>query len=365
MSVRRAESADVGVGSIGFTPRQGSGAASDRIPGNRMPSVHYFVTGAAGFIGRYLTSLLMAEGHAVTALVGSPEQARSLSEYGVRPHMGDVRDKESMRRGMRGAEGVFHTAAWSRIGSRDRKTAEAVNVQGTRNVLELIREMHVPKGVYTSSVQVFSDTGGRRPNEGFRFEGRHLSLADRTRWEAHHQVAVPMMRRGLPLVIVQPGVAYGAGDDSDTGLLMRRYLRGKALFAPTRSAVSWAHVEDIAAGHLLAMEEGVPGGTYLLCGEDETLLNVMRMAGRLVGKRRGPLPIPGPALRPVAAGLRFLGHVVPPLKGPAERMRRWAGATFLGDDTRARTELGYSPRALDDGMPDAVRSLLQDLFEAG
>jgi len=325
--------------------------------------VHYFVTGAAGFVGRYLTSLLLAEGHAVTALVTTRERARSLSEYGVRPHMGDVRDKESMRRGMRGAEGVFHTAAWTRIGSRDRKTAEAVNVQGTRNVLELVREMHVPKAVYTSSVRVFSDTRGRRPDESYRYEGKHLSIADRTRWAAHYEVAIPMMRRGLPLVIVQPGEVYGPGDESDTARLLRRYLLGKAPFAPTRTAASWVHVEDVAAGHLLAMEEGTSGRSYLLCGEDETLLDVMRMAGRLVGKRRGPLPIPGLALRPVAAGLRFVGHVIPPLAVAAERMRRRAGATFLGDDARARRELGYTPRALDGGMPDTVRSLLQDLFE--
>lgn len=326
--------------------------------------MHYFVTGAVGFIGRYLTSLLMAEGHAVTALVGSREQARALSDYGVRPHMGDVRDKESMRRGMRGAEGVFHTSSWVRVGSRDRKTARAVNVDGTRNVLELIREMHIPKGVYTSSVHIFSDTRGRRPDESHHYEGKHLSLADRTRWEAYHEVAIPMIRQGLPLVTVLPGVVYGPGDDSDLARLLRRYLLGKAPFATTRTAATWAHVEDVAAGHLLAMEAGTPGRSYLLGGEDETLLGLMRMAGRLVGKRRGPIPIPGLALRPVAAVLRVLGHVVLPLAGPAERVRRGAGATFLGDDARARSELGYHPRPLSEGLPDTVRALLQDLFEA-
>ncbi len=325
--------------------------------------MHYFVTGAAGFIGRYLTSLLLAEGHAVTTLVRSRDQARALAEYGVRPHLGDVRDKESMRRGMRGADGVFHTAAWTKIGSRDSKTAEAVNVQGTRNVLELIRELHIPKGVYTSSVSVFSDTRGQRFTEELRYEGKHLTIYDRTKWEAHYEVAVPMMRRGLPLVIVQPGVVYGPGDDGDLARLLRSYLLGKFPFAPTVNAYSWAHVEDVAAGHLLAMEQGRPGHSYLICGEAETLLNVMRMAGRLVGKRRGPLPFPGKALRPVAGILRALGLVVPPLAAKAERIRAGAGVTYLGDDTRARSELGFSPRPVSEGMPDTVRALLQDLFE--
>ncbi len=325
--------------------------------------MHYFVTGATGFVGRYLTSLLLAEGHAVTTLVRSRDQARALAEYGVRPHLGDVRDKESMRRGMRGADGVFHAAAWTRIGSRDSKTAEAVNVQGTRNVLELIRELHIPKGIYTSTVSVFSDTGGQRFTEERRYEGKHLTIYDRTKWEAHYEVAVPMMRRGLPLVIVQPGVAYGPGDDGDLARLLRSYLLGKFPFAPTVNAYSWAHVEDVAAGHLLAMEQGRPGRSYLICGEAETLLNVMRLAGRLVGKRRGPLPFPGKALRPVAGVLRALGLLVPPLAARAERIRAGAGVTYLGDDTRARTELGFSPRPVAEGMPDAVRALLQGLFE--
>ena len=325
--------------------------------------MHYFVTGATGFVGRYLTSLLLAEGHAVTTLVRSRDQARALAEYGVRPHVGDVRDKESMRRGMRGADGVFHAAAWTRIGSRDSKTAEAVNVQGTRNVLELIRELHIPKGIYTSTVSVFSDTGGQRFTEERRYEGKHLTIYDRTKWEAHYEVAVPMMRRGLPLVIVQPGVAYGPGDDGDLARLLRSYLLGKFPFAPTVNAYSWAHVEDVAAGHLLAMEQGRPGRSYLICGEAETLLNVMRLAGRLVGKRRGPLPFPGKALRPVAGVLRALGLLVPPLAARAERIRAGAGVTYLGDDTRARTELGFSPRPVAEGMPDAVRALLQGLFE--
>jgi len=211
---------------------------------------------------------------------------------------------------------------------------------------------------------VFSDTRGAKPDERFRYGGKHLSLAARTRWQAHYEVAVPMMATGLPVVIVQPGNVYGPADDTETARLMRRYLLGRVPLIPTRTASSWVHVEDVAAGHLLAMEDGEIGRTYLLCGEDETLLNVMRLAGRLVGKRRGPFPVPGSVLRPVAAVLRALGTVVPPLAADAERLRRWAGVTYLADDTLARTELGYAPRMLSEGMPDTVRALLQDLFEA-
>jgi nucleoside-diphosphate-sugar epimerase len=270
-----------------------------------------------------------------------------------------------MRRGMRGAEGVFHTAAWDWVGARDRATADAVNVGGTRNVLELVREMHVPRAVVTSTVYVLGDTKGAKPDGSFRHEGRLPTLADRTRWEALHRVALPMMRSGVPAVVAQPGVVYGPGGDPDVGRLLRRYLVGRAPVAPTGTAASWVHVEDAVAGHLLAMEAGESGAVYPLGGEDATLLQVMRMAGRLVGKRRGPLPYPGRMLRPVAGALGAIGKLVPPLTGPAERLRRRAGATYLCDDRRAREELGYLPRDLRDGLPDTVRSLLQDLFETG
>ena len=225
--------------------------------------------------------------------------------------------------------------------------------------------MHVPRAVVTSTVYVFGDTRGARPEGSHRFEGRLPTLADRTRWEALHRVAVPMMRSGVPAIVAQPGVVYGPGGDPDVGRWLRRYLVGRAPAAPTGSAASWVHVEDAVAGHVLAMEEGEPGTVYPLGGEDATLLKVLRMAGRLVGKRRGPLPYPGRVLRPVAGVLAAMGRVVLPLTGPAERLRRRAGVTYLCDDRRAREELGYAPRSLRDGLPDTVRSLLQDLFEAG
>ncbi len=91
---------------------------------------------------------------------------------------------------------------------------ERIHVQGTRNVLELMRELDIPRGVYTSTLAVFSDTKGRLVDETYRHNGPWLSLYDRTKWLAHYRVAEPMIRQGLPLVIVQPGLVYGPGDTS-------------------------------------------------------------------------------------------------------------------------------------------------------
>jgi len=324
--------------------------------------MHYLVTGATGFIGGHLTARLLAEGHLVTALVRTSEQARGLAPHGVRCYVGDVRDKASVRRAMQRVQGVFHLAAYVRVGTSHRHWAEQVNVAGTRNVLEVMRELRVPKGVYTSTLAVNGDTGGRAVDESYHHDGRLPTIYQRTKWQAHHEVAEPMMRRGLPLVIAMPGAVYGPGDHSSLARTITSYLRGRLPVAPTRTAFCWAHVEDVAAGLLGAMQWGQPGETYMVCGPACALRDALALAGRLAGRRRPPWPLPGRALLPVAGAVRGLAYAVPPLRATAERLALGAGGTHLGTDARARAELGFSPRPLEEGMPETVRALLQDLF---
>ena len=326
--------------------------------------MHYLVTGAAGFIGGYLTSCLLAEGHWVTALVRTPEQARALAPYGVRCYIGDVLDKESVRRAMRRVQGVFHLAAFVRIGTTRRDWAEAVNVTGTRNVLEAMQELRVARGVYTSTLAVNGDTAGRVVDESFHHDGRLPTIYQRTKWRAHHEVALPMMRRGLPLVVVMPGAVYGPGDRSDLARTMAAHLRGRLPVAPTRTAFCWAHVEDVAAGLLAAMQDGKPGATYMMCGPPRELREALALAGRLAGRKGPPWPLPGRMLRPVAWAARGLSAAVPPLRPAAERLTLGSGGTHLGTDARARRELGFAPRSLEEGLPETVRALLQDVFSA-
>ena len=170
----------------------------------------YFVTGATGFLGSELAKQLISRGHKVVALVRTPEKARVLQTLGAEIHKGDITNRQSLRAPMTGVDGVFHVAAWYKVGVVE-PAAEAINVGGTRNVLETMRELGVPRGVYTSSVAVFSDTRGLVPDEHYKFNGRHLSVYDHTKWLAHYEVALPMMAADLPLTIVMPGLIYGPG----------------------------------------------------------------------------------------------------------------------------------------------------------
>ncbi len=106
----------------------------------------YFITGATGFIGGALARKLREQGHEVHASVRNLEKAKDLEALGIKIFKGDVTDKESMREAMTGTDAVFHVAGWYKIGTHDKSGGEKVNIQGTRNVLELMQELKISKG---------------------------------------------------------------------------------------------------------------------------------------------------------------------------------------------------------------------------
>jgi nucleoside-diphosphate-sugar epimerase len=330
-----------------------------------MHTMKYFVTGGTGFIGRRVVADLLDAGHQVNVLVRSRTTAEALrvAVPDIAVFRGDITDKQSMRAAMAGVDGVYHLAAWYRIGARDRSPAERVNVAGTRNVLELMRELGVPKGVYTSTIAVFSDTRGSLPDENCRHAGPFLSEYERTKWLAHYQVAEPMMREGLPLVVVQPGVTYGPGDPSQIGDMLRQYLRRRLPMVPKGAAYSWAHVDDTARGHLLAMEKGRAGQCYILAGPAHTVAEALAMAQRITGIRAPRLHAPPGVLKTLAALAAVVENVFPlPQRYSPETMRLAAGHTYLGCAAKAQRELGFCPRPLEEGLRD---TLLEEMKRMG
>ena len=311
--------------------------------------MRYFVTGATGFIGTRLARQLREAGHQVDAIARDPGKAGDLTKLGVWVQKGDITDKESLRGPMNGADGVFHLAAWYKIGEKDRSPGVRSNIEGTRNVLELMKELGIPKGVYTSTLAVFGDTKGQLVDESYRHDGPWLSEYDRTKWVAHYEVAEPMMKKGLPLVIVQPGVTYGPGDPSAMGITLREYLERKLRGVPKVSAYCWGHVEDTAAAHLLAMERGRAGESYIIAGEPKTLVDAVEMAERITG-------IPAPKMRPSPGFVRFLAAIT-----RSEMLRVSAGATYLGSNAKAKRELGLRHRPLEEGLRETLLAEMQAL----
>ena len=314
----------------------------------------YFITGATGFIGGRLARQLREAGHDVIAVVRNPAKAQDLAQLGVTLHQGDVTEKESMRKPMTGVDGVFHVAGWYKVGVRDKSQAVAINVEGTRNVLELMKELNIPKGVYTSTLAVNSDTHGVEADEDYHFTGKHISVYDQTKAGAH-DVAVQMIKEGLPLVIVQPGLVYGPGDTSSVRTSLIQYLTKQLPVMPKQTAFSWAHVDDIAHAHWLAMEKGKIGENYNICGSTHTFINGLEIAKEIAGVRL-PMAVPAGMLRVMSAMMYVLDKVIPvPESFTGEGLRVVAGVTYIGNNSKAKRELGYNPRPLKEGLAETLK----------
>ncbi len=206
------------------------------------------------------------------------------------------------------------------IGARDKTPAFSTNVEGTRNVLETAGELAVGKIVYTSTLAVFSDTGGRVVDEDYYFTGKHISVYDATKWKAHYEVALPLMRTGLPAVIVQPGAVYGPGDRGPLADTFVAYLRRRLPLVPQKNAYCWGHVADTARAHLLAMERGRTGESYIIAGPCHELSRVLALLEQLTG-------IPLPRLHSSPRVLRTLSRLL----GPIDRLHRLEGNFFSRD----------------------------------
>jgi nucleoside-diphosphate-sugar epimerase len=324
----------------------------------------YFVTGATGFIGGEIVKQLIGRGHKVAALVRSPGKATMLKALGVEIYPGDITDRETLKAPMTGVDGVFHVAAWYKVGVKE-PLADQINVDGTRNVLTTMRTLEIPRGVYTSTVAVFSDTRGAVPDETYRYEGPHLSEYDRTKWIAHYRVALPKMEEGLPLTIVMPGLVYGPGDSSSMHTALVDLLRGRLPMTPARTAFCWAHIEDTARGHILAMEQGKPGETYIIAGPRHTFEYAFDLAAS-IARVRAPVLHPGPhVMRAMAAAMAGVGRFVKlPAAFTPETLRVVAGTTYFGSNEKAVRELGYSPRPLEEGLAQTLEHELRLLGRA-
>jgi nucleoside-diphosphate-sugar epimerase len=319
----------------------------------------YFVTGATGFIGRHLVQQLVGAGHTVVTLVRNPQEAGWLADLGVALARGDITDKESLQAGMTGVDGVFHLAGLYKLGFKNKALMRQVNVEGTRNVLETMRDLGIAKGVYTSTLAVFSDTRGQMVDETYHYSGPHLSEYDRTKWQAHYEVAEPLMHAGLPLVIVMPGAVYGPGDTSAVGEAFEQYLHKRLPVLPKGAVLCWAHVEDVARGHILAMERGKSGESYIIAGPARSFEDVFALAERITGIPAPRLRLTPGVMKALAALMGVVGAVVPlPAAYSAEGLRVTAGVTYLGSNEKAQRELGYTVRPLEEGLRETLETMM-------
>lgn len=272
------------------------------------------LTGATGFIGGNLALALAQQGYGVRALVrpGSDTRAMdSLDRRGgagpgrIEKVAGDILDPDSLRRAAAGCQAVFHCAAAYTFWAKDPADIYRVNVDGTVNVLRAAQAAGVDKIVYTSTVSTIP-----LPRRGLGVEddptgqGRlHLTGHYKQSKYQAEQAALAMAAAGLPVVVVNPTAPVGPWDvkPTPTGRIVLDFLRGR-MPALLNTGLNLVDVADVAAGHILALEKGLPGQRYLLGHRNLTLREVADMLSALAGRPPPRWQIPfGLAL--AAAGL--------------------------------------------------------------
>jgi len=316
--------------------------------------MEYFVTGGTGFIGTHLVEALVGDGHRVVVLTRDRANAAHLPES-VSVVEGDITERESMRDAMDGVDGVFHLAAWFQVGPGpwNAEKAERINVDGTRNVLGLMEELGVPKGVYASTVGIYGNTGGEYVDESYRSPNSFPSVYQRTKWRAHYEVAEPMVEDGLPLVTTTLGAIFGPGDRDYGGTprtAFTGHLREDLPMVPSDFVLPWDYVEDTATNIERAMEHGEPGEEYIVANEPRNLVEVLDLTERLTGIP-APRSVPGTVFGLMGYGVAGLETVTRPPEGfESELLHFFNTGSILVDNSKAQDELGIEHRPLEDAL---------------
>jgi len=316
-----------------------------------------FVTGAAGFIGGRVARILRERGDEVVAVVRDPDEATHLRDLGVRLTKGDLGSEAALQAAMAGCSAVIHVAGSYRIGIpvSERPAMYEANVSVTERVLDAAIALQMPRIVYISTVNVFGNTLGLIRDETYRRDlaDGFLSYYDETKYQAHLR-AEARIGTGAPIVIVQPGIVYGADDHSGIGFQLKAAYDGTAAFiAFGETGISETHVDDVAVGIVAALDRGRLGESYILTGSNLRLGEAMAVSARAAARRPPRFRVPTAVLR---AGARLapnagaLFGLAPNLR---EIVRACDGVTYWGSNAKAVAELGFVPRTLDVGVRDA------------
>jgi nucleoside-diphosphate-sugar epimerase len=317
-----------------------------------------FVTGGTGFIGGRVVAKLRERGDDVVALVRSPGKAGKLRDLGCELVSGELGDRDAMRAGMEGCDGVFHIAAVYKVGipASEQQAMLDANVQGTANALDAAVDAAVPRILYVSTCNVFGNTHGKVVDEGYRrnVADGFLSTYDEAKYRAH-EVAEQRIASGAPIVVVQPAGVYGPGDHSELGTTIEQTRRGRMPMIPfADTGIGFVYVDDVADGILLAFDKGRIGESYVLSGTVGTMRELVQTTARVAGRREPRRAMPTAIMRLSAP----LGRVIGPLLGFPPNFRELIsvsdGVTYWARDDKARSELGFAPRSLEQGLRDTL-----------
>lgn len=314
------------------------------------------VTGATGFVGAAVARALAAQGARLRLLVRAGNDRTNLAGLDAELAEGDLRDAPSVNRAMGGVRYLFHVAADYRLWARDPEEIVRNNRASTGIIMTAARASGVERIVYTSSVATLKPLDGgvadeRRPATPEQAVGAYK----RSKVVAERLVEA-MAADGLPVVIVNPSTPIGPRDvkPTPTGRIVVEAASGR-MPAFVDSGLNLAHVDDVAAGHVMAMAKGRIGERYILGGQDVSLGQMLGDIARIVGRRPPTVRIPRAALFPLAhaneAWCRLTAKDDPFLTVDSLKM---AAHNMYFSSAKAQAELGYHARPYAEALADAI-----------
>jgi len=319
-----------------------------------MPDIA-LVTGASGFVGSAVARALVARGLDVRVLMRAGASHDNIAGIDCQPVTGDMRDEASMAAALKGVRYLFHVAADYRLWARDPGEIERNNLQGARATMGAALKCGVERVVYTSSVAAL------KPGEGAVDEtSRHtpqsvIGAYKRSKLVAEREVERLIETEKLPAVIVAPSTPIGPRDikPTPTGRVIVEAATGR-MPAFVDTGLNLVHVDDVAQGHLLALDKGRIGENYILGGADVGLQTMLGDIAALTGRRAPTVKLPRGPLFALAWGAEAFARVTgkePFLTADALRMSRYR--MFFSSE-KAKRELGYTARPYKEGLKDAL-----------
>ena len=315
------------------------------------------VTGGTGFIGSAVVRRLLAEGEDVRVLVRPNADRRNLDGLAVEIAIGDLLEPASMKAALAGCDALFHIAADYRLWVPDPKPLYSTNVDATKSLMRAAGDRGVARIVYTSSVAALATSVGGRPSD----EEAPVDIDDmighykRSKFLAEAAVRAMVERDGLPAIIVNPSMPLGPRDvkPTPTGRVIIEAARGR-IPAFVDTGLNVVHVDDVAAGHLLAFAKGTVGERYILGGQDMTLGQILAAVATLRRRRPPRFRLPHGAIMPFAYAAQALAHLTgrePLVSVDGLRMAR---KTMFYSSAKAERELGYRARPAEHALRDAL-----------
>jgi len=314
------------------------------------------VTGASGFVGSAVARKLAQRGHQVRVLMRSTSPKTNLAGLDAEPVEGDMLDGKSVRRALKDARYLFHVAADYRLWARDREEIVRNNRDGTRTVMEAALAEGVEKIVYTSSVATLKPIAGQSVDETSRHnEQSAIGAYKRSKVVAEQVVEHLIATQNLPATIVSPSTPIGPRDvkPTPTGRILVEAATGR-MPAYVDTGLNLVHVDDVAEGHLLALDKGVIGERYILGGQDATLAEMLGHIARLSNRKPPRVNLPR---RPIYA-LAYVAEAVASLTGKepfvtVDALKMSEHHMFFSS-AKAERELGFSARPYPEALTDAL-----------